>query len=519
MAAKIQMEKISAGDYRGQAVITYLFEDSKSLTSDQTSIDRRYHGIISAVLKSNQFKGERYELCPLTVSSSKGLRRIVLVGLGKSEDFRLDFLRNAASLAVQSLLAAGIDQIASTILNPEDKKYSLQDQAQVITEGGMLGAYQFDPYRSEKKDRPAALAEFLLLARDLPPGPIRDGINWGRSSAQGTNYARTLGNHPPNVATPEFLAREAQEMAKHYPSLRCRVLERADVEKLGMGAFLSVNQGSAQNRPLKLIVLEYRGRKSQRGGRSGHGRHGRLPRIGLIGKGITFDTGGISLKPSKDLHEMKYDMSGAAAVLGIMRALAELNLPVEIIGMIPTTENMPGGNASRPGDVVKSLSGKTIEILNTDAEGRLILCDTLTYLQKENVEAILDFATLTGACVVALGGEASGLFSNNDQLAAQVEQAGQLSGERVWRLPLWGEYHEMLKSDIADMKNIGGSGAGAITAACFLEKFIENKLPWAHLDIAGTAWLTERKPGRASGATGVGVRLTLEFLKRYKALK
>jgi len=394
---------------------------------------------------------------------------------------------------------------------------SIKSQAQLITEGALLGAYQFDPYRTEKKDRPAALAEVTLLAKDLPPVPIRDGMNWGHSAAVGANYARTLGNHPANVATPEFLATEAREMAKRYSSLRCRVLERSDVEKLGMGAFLSVNQGSADNRPLKLVVMEYRGKPARSGQRSRGGRQSRPPKIGLIGKGITFDSGGISLKPPKDMHEMKFDMCGAAAVLGVLRALAELRLPVDVVAMVPATENMPSGTSTRPGDIVKSMSGKTIEIENTDAEGRLILCDTLTYMQQQKVDAIVDFATLTGSCVVALGAEATGLFSNNDSLAAQLAEAGDFCGERLWRLPLWPEYHEQIKSQVADIKNVGTRWGGAITAACFLEKFVED-VPWAHLDIAGTADSSEGKPGRAPGATGVGVRLILEFLKRYKPL-
>jgi len=497
--------------------MTYLFEDIEALTPDQASIERRYQKIISESRKIGHFKGERLELCPLTLSGPKGLRQLLLVGLGKRAEVRPDHLRLAAAAGIQSLLAAGISQVASTFVDPSEKLLSVKEQAQLMTEGALLGAYQFDPYRTEKKDRPAALAELVLLAKDLPPVPIRDGMNWARSAAAGANYARTLGNHPANIATPEFLAQEATEMAKRYSFLRCRVLDRPEVEKLGMGAFLSVNQGSAQNRPLKLIVTEYRGRPARSGPRSRGGRGSRVPRIGLVGKGITFDTGGISLKPSKDLHEMKFDMCGAAAVLGVMRALAELRLPFEVVGMIPTTENMPSDTATRPGDIVKSMSGKTIEIQNTDAEGRLILCDTLTYMQQQKVDLILDFATLTGACVVALGKEASGLFTQNDALAAQLEEAGRFSGERVWRLPLWPEYHEQLKSDVADMKNIGGRDGGAITAACFLEKFVEG-VPWAHLDIAGTSDLAEKKPGRSAGATGVGVRLTLEFLKRYKAL-
>ena len=518
MTTKLLIEKIFAGDFRGPAVLTFLFEDSSHMTPDQASIDRRYKGILKDVLKSGQFRGERFELYPLSLVGPKGSRRLLLVGLGKEEKFQPNHLRLATAAAVQSLLASGITDPAATFLDPKEKLLAIQYQAQLLAEGALLGAYNFDAYQTEKKDRPAAMTSMTLLSKDLPPIPIRNGMQWGQTLAGGSNYARTLGNHPPNVATPEFLAREAQEMAKRYSSLRCQVLERAEIEKLGMGAFLSVNRGSADSQPLKLIHLEYRGQSPRGRGSASGTRRSRRPRIGLIGKGITFDSGGINLKPSKSIEEMKYDMCGAAAVLGAVRALAEASLPIDVVALIPTTENMPSGKASHPSDIVKSMSGKTVEILNTDAEGRLILCDTLTYIQRQNVDAIIDFATLTGAVVVALGEEASGLLSNNDPLVAQLEAAGDLSGERLWRLPLWPEYHEQLKSKTADMKNIGNGNAGAITAACFLEKFVENK-PWAHVDIAGTAWFTEKKPGRSVGATGVGVRLALEFLKRFKPLR
>ena len=304
--------------------------------------------------------------------------------------------------------------------------------------------------------------------------------------------AKDLGNLAPNICTPSYLAKRALDMSKLH-KLKVSVLGQKEMEKLKMGALLAVAKGSHQ--PAKLIILEYRG-----------GAKTEKP-IVLVGKGITFDTGGISLKPAVEMDEMKYDMCGAASVLGTLTAVAEMALPLNVVGIIPTTENMPGGNATKPGDVVTSMSGQTIEILNTDAEGRLILCDALTYAERYNPEAVIDIATLTGACVIALGHVASGLMSNNDQLADELLQAAELSIDQAWRLPLWDDYQDLLKSNFADMANIGGRSAGTISAACFLARFAD-KYRWAHLDIAGTAW----KSGKEKGSTGRPVPLLTQFL-------
>ena len=306
------------------------------------------------------------------------------------------------------------------------------------------------------------------------------------------DLAKDLGNLPPNVCTPAYLADQARELAKRY-RMKVTVLERADMERLGMHTLLSVAQGSAQ--PPKFITLEHRGGPAK------------AKPVALVGKGITFDTGGISLKPAGEMDEMKFDMCGAASVLGTMKAVGEMKLPVNVVGVVPTTENMPGGRATRPGDIVKSLSGQTVEILNTDAEGRLILCDALTYVERFEPAAVIDIATLTGACVIALGHVASGLFANDEALAREVIAAADTACDRVWRMPVWDDYQEQLKSNFADFANIGGRPAGAVTAACFLARFTK-KLKWAHLDIAGTAW----KGGREKGATGRPVPLLVQFL-------
>jgi leucyl aminopeptidase len=314
----------------------------------------------------------------------------------------------------------------------------------------------------------------------------------GQAIADGAALARTLGNLPGNVCTPAYLAETAQRLSREH-GLGCRVLEREDMEKLGMNSLLSVAKGSRQ--PPKFIVLSHEG-----------GKTGSRPLI-LIGKGITFDSGGISLKPGENMDEMKFDMSGAASVLGSILAAARMKLPLNLTVIVPAAENLPGGGASKPGDIVTSMSGQTIEILNTDAEGRLILCDALTYAERLDPEAVIDVATLTGACVIALGHVATGLFSNDGKLALDILSAGRESLDRAWQLPLWDDYQEQIKSNFADMANIGGRPAGSITAACFLSRFAE-KYKWAHLDIAGTAW----KSGAEKGSTGRPVPLLTHFL-------
>jgi leucyl aminopeptidase len=326
---------------------------------------------------------------------------------------------------------------------------------------------------------------------------LERGVREGRAIAAGMSLTRDLGNLPANVCTPTYLAERAVKLAREW-KLAVEVLEQKDMEKLGMGSLLSVTRGSHQ--PPKFVILRY----------SGAGKKERP--VVLVGKGITFDTGGISLKPAAEMDEMKFDMCGAASVLGTLRAVAELKLKLNVIGLVPTCENMPGGAATKPGDIVTSMSGQTVEILNTDAEGRLILADTLSYAERFEPQAVVDIATLTGACVIALGHVCSGLFANNERLARELQAAGAESWDRVWQLPLWEDYHEQLKSNFADFANIGGRPAGSVTAACFLSKFTR-KYDWAHLDIAGTAW----KSGREKGATGRPVPLLTTFLmKRAK---
>ncbi|HXF16408.1 MAG TPA: leucyl aminopeptidase, partial [Burkholderiales bacterium] len=340
---------------------------------------------------------------------------------------------------------------------------------------------------SERKSLKRVIFGFLRESKG-----IHSALERGVAIGEGVNFARDLGNLPPNICTPGYLAEQARSLGKTH-KMKVTVLERADMKKLGMGSLLSVSDGSRQ--PPKLITMEYYG-----------GPKKQKPVV-LVGKGVTFDTGGISLKPGAEMDEMKYDMSGAGSVLGTMSAVAAMKLPLNVVGVMPATENMPGGNATRPGDIVTSMSGQTIEILNTDAEGRLILCDALSYSERFEPAAVIDIATLTGACVIALGHVASGLFANDEQLAEEVTAAGVAAWDRVWPMPVWQDYQEQLKSNFADMANIGGRPAGSITAACFLARFTK-KFKWVHLDIAGTAW----KSGREKGSTGRPVPLLTQFL-------
>ncbi|WP_300355358.1 leucyl aminopeptidase, partial [uncultured Alcanivorax sp.] len=374
-------------------------------------------------------------------------------------------------------------------VNERERPWLAQQLARKLGEA----AYLFNPFKSREK-KPVTLGKVSLVCPSRQGiGPVKQALLLGSAIANGVNRSRELGDLPGNICTPSYLSSHARELAGQYPNLDCKVLSEKQMEALGMGSLLSVTAGTEQ--PAKMIVLEYKGGKT------------RGKPIVLVGKGVTFDSGGISLKPGAGMDEMKYDMCGAASVLGTLSAIAEYKLPLNVTGIIPAVENMPSGTATRPGDVVTSMSGQTIEVLNTDAEGRLILCDALTYAGRYKPSFVIDIATLTGACVMALGSHASGLLSNDDTLAQALENAGQTSGDRVWRLPLWNEYDKQLKSNFADMANIGGREAGTITAACFLGRFTKN-YRWAHLDIAGTAW----NSGTNKGATGRPVPLLVEFL-------
>jgi leucyl aminopeptidase len=414
--------------------------------------------------------------------------RVLLVGLGKERDFREREFRSAIRAAVRLLNETGSYEAVVYLTEEKVKRREVAWRVEHAVVVAMEAVYRFDQMKSQPADVRRPLRKLTLSVpqrSDLTAGEAAAAR--GLAIAHGMDLARDLGNLPGNICTPAHLAERAQALAQDL-GFKCEVLERGKLEELKMGSFLSVTNGSDQ--PPKFIVLEYFG-----------GPKKQKPLV-LVGKGITFDSGGISLKPGTDMDQMKFDMCGAASVLGAFRAVAELKAKVNLVGLVPTCENMPNGRATKPGDVVRSMSGQTIEVLNTDAEGRLILCDALTYAERYDPAAVVDIATLTGAMVVALGHVACGVFSNSDSLGRALLNAGEDSFDRAWQLPLWDDYHDALNSNFADFANIGGRAGGSITAACFLSKFAK-KFDWAHLDIAGVAW----KEGKEKGATGRPVPL------------
>ncbi|HLA25661.1 MAG TPA: leucyl aminopeptidase, partial [Patescibacteria group bacterium] len=414
-----------------------------------------------------------------------------------------EIVRQAVSVAINNLKTVQCADAA--VLVPEIDSIDGKDLGQIVSETAILSTYEFSQYKKNDEKKKTVLKEICVLANKDNLGAIRSGGEIGEKIALAASLARDLANEPANIVTPATLANEAVKMAKQN-GIKYKILEIKDMKRLGMGALLGVAKGSDE--PAKFIILEYHPKFKIQSSKF------KIPTIVLVGKGITFDSGGISIKPSQSMDEMKYDMAGGATVIGAMQAAAQLKLPINLIGLIPSTENLPSGTAQRPGDIVRAMNGKTIEVLNTDAEGRMILADALVYAKKYNPDAVIDFATLTGAIVVAIGEHASGLFSNNEKLEKNLKKAGEDTGERVWPMPMYDEYFEQIKGDLADIKNVGGKEGGPSTAAKFLEQFTD--FPWAHLDIAGTAWTTKPKPYRPKGATGVGVRLIIEFLKHWK---
>jgi len=480
-------------------------DTSARLPARAAAVDRALDGQIRDLVRSGDFKGRAGETLALFGRGRGAPRRVLLIGLGDEAKLDADAVRQAAGRAVQAAVAKKARSLA--FLLPSSARLRSADAARAAAEGAVLGSFRSDLWKTRKNGAPPALARALLLverAGDLRAA--REAAELGATLAECQNVARGLSNEPANLLPPAQLAAEARKVAREV-GLRCRVLEVAEMKRRKMGALLGVGQGSAN--PPRLVVLEHapRGKSRSRG------------TVCVIGKGITFDSGGISIKPAAGMHEMKHDMSGAATVVGLMRAVALLDLPLRVIGVLAAAENMPGGRAYRPGDVLTSMSGQTIEIQNTDAEGRLVLCDAIHFAKTEfEPDAIIDLATLTGACVIALGSYASGLFGNHEGLADAIRDAGRRTGERAWPMPCADEHREAMKSQIADLKNVsGGRDGGASMAAGFLAAFVGDT-PWAHLDIAGTAYTSKAGPCQPFGATGVGVRLLAEVLQAWKRL-
>jgi len=463
----------------------------RKLTGEGKALDDALHGELTGALGRGDL-GPKAGATQVAYGGPGKSTRLLLVSLGTdarpTEKSYSDAVRAALRHAGTLSATEATSLLHDVEIESRDLDWRLAQQVAIAREL----AYRFDRLKSKKDDQPVRPSRVGFLVPQAQAGASRRSVARAEAVANGVDFAKDLGNLPANVCTPSYLADAARKLAREF-GLKAQVLERKQMEALKMGALLAVAKGSEE--PPKLIVLQHRG-----------GAQRQAPVV-LVGKGITFDTGGISLKPAAEMDEMKFDMCGAASVLGTMRAVAEMKLPINVIGLVPTCENMPSGRASRPGDVVTSMSGQTVEILNTDAEGRLILCDALTYAERFAPAAVIDIATLTGACVIALGHHNSGLFTPHDALAAELLDAGRRAGDPCWRMPLDDEYQEQLKSPFADMANIGGRAAGAVTAACFLSRFAKN-YDWAHLDIAGTAW----RSGANKGASGRPVPLLSGYL-------
>ncbi|HEX5338986.1 MAG TPA: leucyl aminopeptidase [Gallionella sp.] len=478
-------EKLKSG-----CVVVGVFEGGKLSAAAQV-IDKAAKHALSDIIARGDMTGKSASTLLLHEVPGIAAERVLLVGLGKASE-----LNNKTSVEILRAAFAALNATAAkdAALYISDEGVG-KDAAWVIKQAVFAAAeqaFRADGLKS-KPSKPATLKHITFATLDKPAAELKHTLDQAAATAHGMELTKTLANLPGNICTPSYLAAKALALGKSHKSIKTTVLEEKDMQKLGMGSLLSVTRGSAE--PAKLITLEYSGADKKQ------------KPVVLVGKGITFDTGGISLKPGADMDEMKYDMCGAASVLGTMQAIAEMGLKLNVVGVIPTCENMPSGKATKPGDIVTSMSGQTIEILNTDAEGRLILCDALTYSAKFNPDTVIDIATLTGACVIALGHVASGMFSNEDQLAQELLAAGEQAHDRVWQLPLWDDYQSLLDSNFADMQNIGGRAGGTITAACFLARFTKD-YRWAHLDIAGTA----NKSGKDKGATGRPVPLLTQYL-------
>ncbi|QQS46002.1 MAG: leucyl aminopeptidase [Acidobacteriota bacterium] len=490
---QIKSDNRNYSEIECDALVLSVFEGEKPESGLLAEIDRHTGGVISSVIENSEFSGKTGESAYIHTTGDLKARRLLLVGAGKSDEFTTDGVRRMAGAAARALRS----RKARTFAFLRRSNLPIGASAQAATEGALLALFDPDKYHTSDKTE-NTLELMILAAQEGDPAELNQGIERGRIIAEATNFGREVINEPGNVVTPAVLAGYAESVAREC-GLEIDVLDEARMRELGMGALLGVAQGSVE--PPKMIVLKYKSPTASE------------ETIAIVGKGITFDTGGISIKPSEGMEKMKYDMAGGATTIAAMRAIAQLKPGVNVLGIVPTTENMPGGKAQRPGDVVTSMAGKTIEVINTDAEGRLILCDALTYARKLGATRIVDLATLTGAVSIALGDVYVAILGNNQEWIDAVIESGKRVGEKIWQLPLTSEYREQIKSEIADIKNVGGRKAGTITAAYFLREFVDD-IPWAHLDIAGTAWNDSAKPHLAVGPSGVCVRTLVDLVCR-----
>lgn len=474
-------------------LVVGVFEKGK-LSPSADSINTLSDGYLKKIIRQGDLEGKAGTTLLLQLVPNTSCDRVLLIGCGNKKDISEADYRKICNASAKVLQSGGMSNATSFLSELKVKGKNLDWQIRTEALNALETDYRFDEFKSESIPPKHPLEKLTLgVTTKSTTQDAKKALEQATAINHGIGFAKDLGNSPPNICHPNYLADQARQLGRQFDSLTIDILEEPDMEALSMGSLLSVSRGSEQ--PAKLITLNYSGAEETQ------------KPVVLVGKGVTFDSGGISLKPGPGMDEMKFDMCGAASVFGVVRACAELNLPINLVAIIPAVENMPDGTATRPGDIVTTMSGQTVEILNTDAEGRLILCDALTYADKFNPDVVIDIATLTGACIVALGKHTSGLLSNDDSLANDLFEAGQNSGDKCWRLPIWDEYQKQLDSNFADMANIGGQPAGTITAACFLSKFTE-KYQWAHLDIAGVAWLS----GNSKGSTGRPVPLLMQYL-------
>ena len=501
---KILIEQGKIVESRADAAVLFCFEDDLLSDAVWASLGESSRMLIRRMIDGGDVKGKDKEIHVIYLPESSAIGRIILVGLGKKKEADLERVRGAFALAAGRARSLKLRSIA---VSPEwcGSGAEAEVVAAAAAEGIELGLYQFTPFKTEKREDIHEIEELQIWC-----GKKRFLEEVGKAAkeaaivAEAVLFARNLVSMPSNELTPRDMASEALDIATKRKSIRVDILDENKMKELGMNALLGVTRGSREE--ARFIIMEYRGIR------------GKEPPIVLIGKGLTFDSGGISLKPAENMEEMKTDMAGGAAVMGTVMAAADLKLPLHIVGLIPATENMPGGQAYKPGDILKTLSGLTVEVISTDAEGRLILADALYYAQSYKPAAMIDVATLTGACIVALGESVIGMMGTDEKLKQRLKTASEATGEKLWELPLWTEYYEAIKSDIADLKNVGGRPAGTITAGAFLSKFAGD-YPWAHLDIAGPAWVKKDRPYIPKGASGVGVRLLIQMLKSWERME
>lgn len=498
---EIQVKRADIVEITDEAIVVNIFEGVKEPQGATAAVDMALNGQISELIESGDIKGKHMETTLLYTRGSIPSKRVLVIGLGKKENFNTEKIRQVSGKAATFLRNLGIKSYTTIIHGAGTGNISLSEATTAVVEGAILSLYRCDRFKNENEDKAKTIERITIVERETDKiDQIRKAVEFSKILSESVIMVRDLVNFPSNEITPQRLAEIAKEISERY-GLRCQILDEKGMEDIGMRAILAVARGSA-NSP-RFIIVEYEPEFYK-------------DTVVVIGKGITFDSGGISIKPAENMEQMKYDMAGAGAVLGTLQACSQLKPPLKIVGLIPAAENIPGPKAYKPGDIIRSLSGKTIEVINTDAEGRLILADAITYALRYKPAGIIDLATLTGACVIALGHHAIGMMGNDENLKEKIKRAAEITGEKVWELPIWEEYEEQLKSDIADIKNVGGRAAGAITGALFLKKFAEN-YPWVHLDIAGTAWVEKDRPYIPKGASGVGVRLLTNLFMNWNA--